>query len=183
MRKSPLIGVSICAVILLILGSLSNVVGYQSVKSTTISDSPLFTTRTQRATNQQRNIITSQYLGKGKNSDFYIPTRNETIAFAIKEIQRIKAMSEATFAHFITYVVQQVHQNNKFRNVDEKTLVAGLYQLRQNQPLLKEYIGGSAPDVTWHDSPTDCWFPGCFVVLFFYLIFFVIVMMILLTLG
>jgi hypothetical protein len=31
--KKPLIGVSICAVILLVLGSLSSVVGYQTVKS------------------------------------------------------------------------------------------------------------------------------------------------------
>jgi len=33
MNKKPLIGVSICAVVLLVMGSLSNVVGYQSVKS------------------------------------------------------------------------------------------------------------------------------------------------------
>jgi len=33
MDKYPLIGVSICAVVLLVLGSLSNVVGYQSVQS------------------------------------------------------------------------------------------------------------------------------------------------------
>ena len=33
MDKKPLIVVSICAVVLLVLGSLSNVVGYQSVQS------------------------------------------------------------------------------------------------------------------------------------------------------
>ena len=33
MDKKPLIGVSICAVVLLVLGSLSNVVGYQTVQS------------------------------------------------------------------------------------------------------------------------------------------------------
>ncbi len=33
MDKKPLIGVSICAVVLLVLGSLSNVVGYQSVQT------------------------------------------------------------------------------------------------------------------------------------------------------
>ena len=72
MDKKPLIGVSICAVVLLVLGSLSNVVGYQSVKST-VNDSPLFQTRTQRATNQQQNIITSQYLGKGKGNLLHFP--------------------------------------------------------------------------------------------------------------
>jgi hypothetical protein len=33
MDKKPLIGVSICAVVLLVMGSLSNVVGYQTVQS------------------------------------------------------------------------------------------------------------------------------------------------------
>jgi len=33
MDKKPLIGISICAVVLLVLGSLSNVVGYQTVQS------------------------------------------------------------------------------------------------------------------------------------------------------
>ena len=76
MRKSPLIGVSIIAVVLLVLGSLTNVVGYQSVKSTSMNDSPLFKTRTQKATNQQQNIITSQYLGKGKENLLYFPMRD-----------------------------------------------------------------------------------------------------------
>ena len=35
MDKKPLIGVSILAVVLLVLGSLSNVVGYQSVQTIT----------------------------------------------------------------------------------------------------------------------------------------------------
>ncbi len=74
MDKKPLIGVSICAMILLVLGSLTNVVGYQSVKST-VNDSPLFQTRTQRATNQQRNFITSQYLGKGKTGNLFLSQR------------------------------------------------------------------------------------------------------------
>jgi len=37
MDKKPLIGVSICAVVLLVLGSLSNVVGYQTVQSSSQS--------------------------------------------------------------------------------------------------------------------------------------------------
>jgi len=48
MDKKPLIVVSICAVVLLVLGSLSNVVGYQSVKSTKANNSPLFQPRTQK---------------------------------------------------------------------------------------------------------------------------------------
>jgi hypothetical protein len=40
MNKYPLIGVSICAVVLLILGSLSNVVGIENVKSCNCCDPP-----------------------------------------------------------------------------------------------------------------------------------------------
>ena len=47
MDKKPLIVVSLCAVVLLMRGSLTNVVGYQSVKST-VNDSPLFQTRMQK---------------------------------------------------------------------------------------------------------------------------------------
>jgi len=69
MDKKPLIGVCILAVVLLVLGSLSNVVGYQSIKSTTAFDSPLFKIKMQRAIHQQQTLITFQYLGKGFGND------------------------------------------------------------------------------------------------------------------
>ena len=68
MDKRPLIGISLCAVVLLVLGSLSNAVGYQSVKST-VNDSPLFRIKLQRLFHDQQNKITYRYLGGGKNSD------------------------------------------------------------------------------------------------------------------
>lgn len=46
MDKKPLIVISLCAVVLLVFGSLTNVVGYQSVKSTIQLDSPLSTVDT-----------------------------------------------------------------------------------------------------------------------------------------
>jgi len=66
MDRNPLIGVCICAVVLLVMGSLSNVVGYQSVKSSTVNDSPLFKTRTQRMLHHRQTMITTHYLGEGK---------------------------------------------------------------------------------------------------------------------
>jgi hypothetical protein len=47
-QKYLVIGICICAVVLLVLGSLSNVVGYQNVKST-VNDSPFFQPSTQKA--------------------------------------------------------------------------------------------------------------------------------------
>jgi hypothetical protein len=69
MDKKPLIAVSICAVVLLVLGSLSIVVGYQSIDSTSPSDSPLFCVKIQRFMRTQQNTFISQYLGEGKNSE------------------------------------------------------------------------------------------------------------------
>jgi hypothetical protein len=48
MDKRPLIVVSLCAVVLLVMSSLSNVVGYQLVKSTTVNNSLLFQPWTQK---------------------------------------------------------------------------------------------------------------------------------------
>jgi len=66
-RKCLAVGISITAVVLLVLGSLSNVVGYQSANSSTVFDSPLFKIKMQRTIHQQQNIIRSYYLGKGES--------------------------------------------------------------------------------------------------------------------
>lgn len=77
MDKKPLIVVSLCAVALLVLDSLSNVVGYQSVKSTTLSDSPLFMMRTKKAINQEINpICQSNYLGKERETYLRFPIKD-----------------------------------------------------------------------------------------------------------
>ena len=69
MDKKPLIVISLCAVVLLVVASLGNVVGYQSINSTSLYDSPLFRVKIQRFLHNQPNKITSHYLGEGKNSD------------------------------------------------------------------------------------------------------------------
>ena len=93
MDKKPLIVVSICAVVLLVMGSLSNVVGYQSVKST-VNDSPLFSMRTQRAINMDgRRLLTSEYLGKGENI-LLIPMADDKTLLYQKVINRIKIIKE-----------------------------------------------------------------------------------------
>jgi hypothetical protein len=69
MDKKLLIGLggSICAVVLLVLSSLSNVVGYQSDGSPALFESPLFSMQRQRRMNHQWTMLSSQYLGKGMN--------------------------------------------------------------------------------------------------------------------
>ncbi len=102
--KKPLIVVSICAVVLLVLVSLSNVVGYQSVKSTMVNDSPLFRIRTQRIIHQQGNMKTSQYPEEGKGFENDTTPPVTTIYFVPPEpnglnnwyVSNIKITLEAT---------------------------------------------------------------------------------------
>jgi len=139
MRKSPLIGVSIIAVVLLVLGSLTNVVGYQSVKSTTVNDSPLFQTRTQRATNQQQNIVTSQYLGMGKETHIYLPDRDkriESINIILNYIKRMDDKSLRRLAFLIQYTLPQNNEIKEFDQAfDTEEIFQGLKELRHNSDI------------------------------------------------
>ena len=88
MDKKPLIGVSICAVVLLILGSLTNVVGYQTVQSSNQSvikerinqRELLFQTIIDIANNKEiQRIILKSQMSRGifPTSEFPVVTKNQ----------------------------------------------------------------------------------------------------------
>jgi len=167
MDKKPLIGVSICAVVLLVLGSLSNVAGYQSVKSTMVSDSPLFSMRTQRATNQQLHILTSQYLGKGKEIRIHIPERDkrtETINMLLNNIKRMDDTSLRRLAFLINY---NLPQNNEVKEFNYEQIFQALKELRDNPDIDIHNIQKSKDskirsnacslDCTMVFSDIECW--------------------------
>ena len=131
MDKYPLIGRSICAVVLLVLGSLSNVVGYQSIRSSGVNDSPLFSVRTQRATNQQQNSITSQFIGKGQYT-IPFPLRDNRTELIQKVIERIRSMDDGTFHRFVDSFMSYIHQNNALNNVNAMEIIKELCQIRYN---------------------------------------------------
>jgi hypothetical protein len=130
MDKKPLIGISICAVVLLVLGSLSNVVGYQSMKST-MSDSPLFNIRTLSATNQQQNILTSQYLGMGKVNDLnlFIPIRDNERILLQKALNRLYGMDDETFTKFLEQVLFWLSTQEKYNKNNVPQLIITLNNL------------------------------------------------------
>ena len=136
MDKKPLIGVSICAVVLLILTSLTNVVGYQSVKSTTVNESPLFSMRIQNAIyNDSKGLLTSSYLGKGKNTILIPMPDNRTLLYQ-KVIDRISRMDETTFNNFITMVIRLINNEPKLKNINSQDIITGLTQLKNNKNIL-----------------------------------------------
>jgi len=172
MDKKTLIGVSICAVVLLVLGSLSNVVGYQSVKSTTVNDSPLFQTRTQRATNKQQNNLTSQYLGMGKENLLQFPLRDNRTEQLKKAIDIISKMDDKTFHMFLVKMKNLISQQGKIKNIDLNDIEQVLYELRNNSMAFQSNIG----DLTI-DTPTLC-LTMCFFIICF-LSYFIIIMVML----
>ena len=180
--KKPLIGVSICAVVLLVLGSLSNVVGYQSVKSTTVNDSPLFQTRTQRATNQQQNSITSQYLGMGKETLWQFPMRDNKTEQLRKAIDIISKMDDKTFEQFTESCIQKVRQDNTFSETNNE-IIQMLQMLRkQSKTKIFSIINKSNQECGgfsfWtYEGSTMCgsWSPGCWISLIIAAIFLIFI--------
>ncbi len=175
MDKKPLIGVSICAVVLLVLGSLSNVVGYQSVKSNTINDSPLFQTRTQRATNQQQNSITSQYLGMGRGNPLQFPIKDNKIELLKRVIEYISKMDEQSFSRFVDLCLNRVRQDKAFDNVAYNNFHQMLQLCRNNPAVIGLLMQNNSKGLDPLEMPSiDIWLPGCFFALFMYLVFILI---------
>jgi len=175
-RKWLAAGISVIAVVLLVFGSLNNVVGYQSVESSTVNDFPVFSVRTQRATNQQQNILTSQYLGKGNLWQF--PSRDTRTEQLRKAIHIISKMDDKTFARSIELCIQKVRQADALQDLSRYQIVRVLlllktnpdafinsYTIRNNQVLPKTAL-------TYCGTRTACvWGPGClFITLFWSLI-------------
>ena len=176
-KKWLAIGISISAVVLLILSSLTNVVGYQSVKST-VNDSPLFTTRTQKATNQQQDILTFQYLGMDKENLIQFPIRNSTTEQLEKVIDIIGKMGDTTFAQFIELCVQKARQDNTLEGISDFQIVQTLLMLKANpKAILNSFTNKDNHPVTSSEWFSLCqqvfWF-DCFAGNIFFLIFAII---------
>ncbi len=146
------IGISVVTVVIVVFGSLVNVVGFQSVKST-INDSPLFNVRTQRATNQQQNNIISKYLGKGMYA-LTFPLRDNRTEQLKKAIDIISNMDDTTFAQFTEVCIQKARQDNTLRDISR-------YQIVQTLLLLK-----TKPESIINSSAISTLFSSCSTLVF-----------------
>jgi hypothetical protein len=162
-RKWLAVGISTVSVILLILTSLTDVVGYQSVQSSDVNFSPLFSVRTQRATNQRQNILTSHYLGKGRyNMPF--PLRDSRTAMIQRFIEQIRSMDNDTFNRFIDNAVNRINHKDNLKGIGATELINGLRQLKEsshNIIVYKDKKEGRRAVTYSEFAPTICWFPGC----------------------
>jgi uncharacterized membrane protein YukC len=163
-------------VVLLVLGSLSNVVGYQSVKSSVVNDSPLFQTRTQRATNQQQNVLISWYLGKGNKNLLRFEMKNSRTEQLKKALDIISKMDDKTFVQFTDLYIRRVTQDTVLRDTNPKEILKELRHLGTKKVILinsflNEYNHNRTSDTF---KTIDIWFPGCLIIFTLTWIFLII---------
>ena len=127
-RNYIAIEISIIVVVLLILGSLSNVVGYQSVTSTSTTESPLFSIRTQNAINKGSNVLTSNYLGQGLQT-IPFPLKDIRSTLIPKIIDRIQTMNDEEFSRLQSLILSWLYEKQHVTNTD---IVHLLILIRQN---------------------------------------------------
>ncbi|UCF12886.1 MAG: hypothetical protein JSW06_01180 [Thermoplasmatales archaeon] len=105
MNKKILIA-SIVASVVLIGVSFTSVVGFNSDKSTSAINSPLFGIRSQRATNRlAKRVVTSDYIGKRKTITISFPTKNSTLLLFQRVIDGISKMNDKIFAKFLDITI------------------------------------------------------------------------------
>jgi hypothetical protein len=163
MKIKVLLG-SVGAVVILILVSFTNVVGVQSTTSGTASDSPLFSIRTNKATNNENNrVFTSEYLGKGLNA-LPFPLRDNRTALIQKVIEIIEKMDEKAMFAFITMNIARMNIGNQRKDNSNLEISTALNQLKSNRDILTNYINdiknNNAPKPFTLAGPGCQWRPG-----------------------
>jgi hypothetical protein len=164
MDKKPLIVVSICAVVLLVLGSLSNVVGYQSITSATTASSPLFMIRTQQATKQmKRETFTSNYIGKGKAILLQFPSPNNKTE-TLRKFERIMgSMSQKTFEQSIKLCVDKIRKDNICDQQTLDKIIPILYGLKSKPNTIMKYVLNENKDDQTSYVTVCQWHFGCII--------------------
>jgi len=180
MKNKLLICGGAIAVIILVLASLSPVVGYNSVESSA-KDSPLFNVRAKRAINEDSDGLKCEYIGKGNTLSFPIPIRDSKTAKLQKVVDGISLMDDTEFNRLINLVINQMNHDNKLTKMNTRKVVIALHQLRDDPEVLMNY----GFDEKMNNSYTILdgrWNPGC-LILFISAIILAVILTIYETLG
>ena len=144
MRKVLALG-SICAVLVLVFASLSPVVGFNKVKSN-IKESPLFLTRISKVINEEKDVSSSNYVGKNSNLDLPIPKRNYEQYLINKIINRLDKETLDRLLNIIKNKNNQLELDiEKIEDIESLQITAEIITICQ-------------------------WFPGCIPVAILYIL-------------
>jgi len=139
MGKKMLIFGSSIAVVVLVLASLSPVVGYNTAK-TSVKGSPLFCVRTSRANQEESEDLICDYIKKDVPINIPLPERVNNVELAKKIINRIKMMDDKTFDRFINSIIKYQQINNAIHEENIEEIMPILYQLKDNPDEAMKYI-------------------------------------------
>jgi hypothetical protein len=160
MRKYPLIGGNIVVVVLLVLGSLTNVVGNQFKNSAIAYDSPLFSIRTQRTVNQGSRItLASKYLGKDSGSTLRISIQESTMELIQKFIEMSSEMNDNEFNRLQRLILSEGYEDvgSNINQYDNNAGTAISYGVLSGHVTDSEMnpIEGARVRVYFHDTYQD----------------------------
>lgn len=152
MDKKILLVSSLSVAVIVILASFTTVVGFQTIRSSSLRASPLFSIRTKRAVDEEQEISDSDYLGKGKSIPI-VPTKEDSETSSLLVfINAITRMDDKTFNCFLNLIFS--HLKDK-PNIDDETIneIAPLFeQLRSGpiEPITYEILQKSGSDIGYN---------------------------------
>jgi len=152
-------------IIIIVLTSFTSVVGFQTTRSTLIKDTPLFSIRSQRATNRlAKRIVTSEYIGKRKTITISFPEKNSTLLLFQKTIDGISTMNDKTFTKFLDATISKFRESSLIKEKDLPKIKQLFQFLRDHPEEAKKYpfdmkkhsytIG--CPPPTFVNTPKEC---------------------------
>jgi len=161
LNNKILIG-SIIAITILIGVSFTSVVGYNSVESD-IEASPLFNIRSSRAIDEESKDLACEYVGKGEISILSISGLNENKELLQLVTDKIKCMDDKTFNRFLTMIINKIQYSNEYKSVNINEVITFLHRLRDKNEISIDNDTNNG-NLTYNDTPTLCWFPGCIII-------------------
>jgi hypothetical protein len=111
---------------------LSPVVGFNTLKSTSVKLSPLFVVRAKRAVNKESQGLKCEYVGKGEEVNLLFPTLDSRTALAQKVVDRIKTMDDTEFNKFIDLAINHMKKDNTIEKGKTEEIITILHQLKDN---------------------------------------------------
>jgi len=168
MKHYPLIGISIVTVVVLILASMVNVIGFQTIQSSTTSESPLFAVQTMQAIDGSRPFIKTEYAGKGTPSSFQFPNINIRGVLLDKALTILTKMTPQQIKKLHRQLISLINQNASSSQVAASTLVSftnGRQELQNLLGMNRINGNGSRNDPPTFYCPTlfGYWVPSCVV--------------------
>ncbi len=161
MNNKILLG-SIIAVVILVLVSFTGVVGFQSVKSSSIARaSPLFSVRSKRAIGQEQKDITTDYLGHGEETDIQFSSRIERAEQVQKAVNIISKMSDRAFSNLVARIILNLKNREQMTDKEISNALKDIQHIRENPNSMKYYDTENVHRDETSGYSLCRWFPGC----------------------